>query len=232
MKGVSWNIYFDNYNIEERTLKIVELSSATNADIIMLQEVRYDISDMLIFKMRENNYILPEPDKQIRRVNEYGYSTLSFVKEEYCDAIVNIIDHIHTEMGRDILEVIINGFHIYNVHLESLAQSKVIREIQLSWLLNLVKTNRGVACGDFNIRDPITDEGVNELLTQNTYFAYRFHGRNYSARYDRVMYNPLIKCELQEYLGNDKCDIGYCSDHNGIVFTFNLYLTLNCTITI
>lgn len=231
MKGVSWNIYFNNYNIDERTKKIVELSTATSADVIMMQEVRHDILIMLISKMREKGYILPESDKQTSRVNKYGYNTLTFVKEKYYDAKVNIIEHIHTEMGRDILEVIINGFHIYNVHLESLAQSKMTREIQLNSLINLVKANRAIACGDFNIKDTIMEESVYELGTANTYFAYRFHRRNYSTRYDRVIYNPIVKCQLQEYLGNHKYDIGYCSDHNGLVFNFSLYLTINCSIT-
>lgn len=235
MKAVSWNIYFDLHNIKERTMKIIDLSVSTDADIIMFQEVRDDILDMLISEMKSRGYILPESNKQTCRIIKYKYSTLTFIKEKSPftqDATVNIIDYIHSKMGRDILEVVVNGFHIYNVHLESLAQSKVIREIQLSMLLNLVQANRGIGCGDFNIRDSIIDQGVSELPTQNTYFAYRFHGRNYSARYDRVVYNPVVKCELSEYLGNSKYDIGYCSDHNGIVFTFSLYLTLNYIITV
>lgn len=42
-----------------------------------------------------------------------------FVKEKYSNEKVNIIEHIHSEMDRDILEIIVNGFHIYNVNLES-----------------------------------------------------------------------------------------------------------------
>lgn len=230
MKAVSWNIYFDPCNIEKRTVKIIELSVATNPDIIMYQEVRDDILYLLISELKSAGYILPDFDKQTDRVYKYKYSTLTFVKEKYTNVTVNVIDHIYTEMGRDILEVIINGFYVYNVHLESLSQGKVAREIQLTTLLNLIKVNRAIGCGDFNLRDPIIQPDVYELPTDNTYYAYRFHGRNYSTRYDRVIYNPIVKCEVVQYLGNQKYDMGYCSDHNGIVFTFNLYLTLSCEI--
>lgn len=75
---------------------------------------------------------------------------------------------------------------------------------------------------------PGKDKDIQELPTYDTYFACRFHSRNYSTRYDRVIFNPIIKCELNGYLGNDKYDGEYCSDHKGIVFTLNLYLTITC----
>ena len=142
-----------------------------------------------------------------------------FVKNIYQNIIVNVIPFELTYTDRDILEIIINNTSIYNVHLESMnyKQFQEARQIQLTTLINLVKTKRSICCGDFNIKHSINN--IPELGTEHTYFSSRFNNGNYSERYDRVIFNDQLQCDLVGYLGNDKYEFGYCSDHNGIIFT-------------
>src|SRR5690606_15090312 len=99
-------------------------------------------------------------------------------------------------------------------------QFKKIRSDQLDTITNLVSENKSICCGDFNIRHKIKHNAILELPLSDTYFSNRFNHKNsYTAPYDRVIYNSSIRCKFISYLGNTQySDIGYCSDHNGVLF--------------
>lgn len=222
MKILTWNIFFETLNLKKRTCKIIELASETNVDVICFQEVRDQILSTMIELMSNCGFYLPSAQLQLHRITSFKYGTLTFVSNKFSNVEINIIPHIETYMDRDILETKIDGLSIYNVHLESTnsKQFKIAREKQLQSLIDLVKNGKSIACGDFNITYPIQNNYVNEIKLSDTYFSNRFTNSNFSANYDRIIFNNALNCEFLEYVGNTKFEFGYCSDHNGIIFEF------------
>lgn len=224
MKVLTWNIFFDTDKIVERTKKIIEISISTNSDIILFQEVRKSILDMMISLMNNGGYHIPCSDLQTKRVIYYGYSTLAFFKTCHQNVDINIIKYNLTYMDRDIMQISSNDITIYNVHLESMntKQFRDIRLQQLDLLLNLVKNKLSVACGDFNINENIVHNDILTLPLKNTYFRHRFHNETtFEASYDKIIYNKnnIRECKLIGYVGDILYEFGYCSDHNGILFS-------------
>lgn len=225
MKVLTWNIFFDKINIVERTRKIIEIAVNTKSDIILFQEVRFMVLDMVLNLMQSAGYFLPSQEIQTKRVKYFGYSTLSFVKSNTNSVDVKIIPYALTYMDRDIMEIKTQNVTLYNVHLESMntLQFKTIRSQQLNSLLCLMENKPAIACGDFNIVSDIYHDEISNAKSGNTYFSSRFNkNSSYEAPYDKIIYNKnFCSCDFLGHVGTDTYTFGYCSDHNGLLFNIN-----------
>jgi exonuclease III len=152
---LSYNIWFRDVKIEERTDSLIATILNHNPDIVCLQEVRPDVWDHLC-KTFNNMYFFCVPET----IRGYGVAILSKYK---------IIEHLSfpflkSRMGRELLIVkleLSDGKHIIvgNAHYESEFKiteenTEKINQYKKSYeLLNLLSesTNNIIFCSDTNI---------------------------------------------------------------------------------
>lgn len=163
---ISYNIWFDPYNWDNRCLELLNLLASRNADIVCLQEVTNDFYSFLLSSsfVQSNYSITYLPDNQ---KNWYDVVILS---RYYC---LGYVKKFVSRMGRRHVFIVIEdtsqnvALKIGTVHLESLNNSN-IRETQLfsaygdlendSYLSSGLKTNTeskkySFLMGDFNFTE-------------------------------------------------------------------------------
>lgn len=150
---LTWNIWFDNKNQKERTLRIIQIIKQLDVDIVCLQEVT--VSSHALIKSRLLGYQL----FQIFIEEGYEYGTCILCKKD----TVRVIDPYYydfpeTQMGRKILGCEIellkfgSNMHILTTHLESMWDNKDVRNQQFNVIKEVIADlDNLILAGDFNI---------------------------------------------------------------------------------
>lgn len=249
---LTYNVWFDNYNWDNRLKGILSILESKNADVVCLQEVtdrffRF-ITDQEFIKKTYKITIIPSQML-------CGYDVLILSKFE-CNAYVS---PFYSKMGRKLLYItIINNSNdlikIGTVHLESLNNSN-IRENQLKLSYDLLKSteleNKDFNCthafllGDFNFTEKEThlinnngfvDFGYEVVIKDNFNFSKWCTMKEMNGyphwRPDRVTYLSSSKSFTVthfEIVGKNKIEIldksnpvDTPSDHFGIYFECSL----------
>lgn len=174
LKIITYNIWFDKYNWENRLINIAKICETKNPDIICFQEVTDDFINFIFsLKFIQERYYITYIPSQLK--NWYDVAILSKYK---CNAY--IVPYI-SRMGRKLVYItLINNSNdlikIGTTHLESLNNSK-IRENQLLLSYDILdslesesigfKNTHSFLLGDFNFSEKentlITDQGYIDI---------------------------------------------------------------------
>ena len=98
---LDYNIWFDTYNMAERTMSLIDVIEDKKPDVILLQEVRPKIAEILDMALSKLGYVSHFPDA----INE-SYNCMIFSKYK----MRNIAWHPYTNsnMGRGLVTALIN----------------------------------------------------------------------------------------------------------------------------
>ena len=171
LKILTYNVWFDSYNWDNRCKAIFEICEEKSPDVICFQEVTNDFLNLLLsLKFIKDNYYITFPPNQLK--NWYDVIILTKFK---CNAYV--VPFI-SRMGRKLIYICIQNntteiIKIGTVHLESMNNS-MIRENQLISSFNILdskeienicfKNTHNFLLGDFNF-----SEKENKFIYENNY---------------------------------------------------------------
>lgn len=215
---MTYNIWFDNAYIKERTLKIVNIIKHKSPDIVCLQELTEGTFD-LIESQLGSIYQIFQAFKD--EGNPYG-TCIMCLRESV--SIIEDDDNPYyydynscTQMGRRVVgcEIEFKKFktlktprvHILTTHLESLKDNTDQRASQFDIIKTVIKGYKNcILTGDFNVcnsNEPIEKKITESKLTdcwiemgcphkiKYTYNAKKnknIHGSKYLNRFDRILY--------------------------------------------
>lgn len=240
---LSYNIWFKDVKLEERTESLIATIMTHNPDIVCLQEVRPDVWDHLC-KTFNNMYFFCVPEI----IHGYGVAIMSRYK---------IIEHLSfpflkSQMGRELLlakielpdgrRVIVGNAHYESEFKTSGENTEKINQYKKSYdLLNLLSesTPDVILCCDTNILDHeeplffpkdwkdswvVYDSPTHAQYTYDTYENpfLEYLKKVYRSRLDRILYRG-DKLNLQFFQLIKGID-GLCcpSDHFGVFSVFKL----------
>ena len=205
---MTYNVWFEEKYIQERTEKIIETIKLYEPDVICFQELTERSYEYLENKLTDIYYIF---QIFMSEKNPYGCgigckrSSVEIIQQPY------YYDYNNTKMSRRLIgcEVKIRGkhFHILNTHLESLPMNDHLRSLQFNTIKQVITPlSNVILCGDFNIiRD---DEQINSKIANSKLYdswiqigcpsriCYTYnHKKNsnikgkYQNRLDRIYYS-------------------------------------------
>ena len=243
---LTFNIWFDDRNLKERTSRIIDIISRHKPDLVCLQEVT-SVSFKLI-KHKLHDYEIFQVFEELE--NPYGCCILTKIKTiEVVDPYY--YDYPDTNMHRRIVgcEVKIRDtnyvFHVLTTHLESGSPEKDIRNRQFDIINEVIKDLENVIiAGDFNIcsnSEPVIQKiqkgnlsdcwvkmGCPSMLeyTYNGVTNQNIVGKT-KSRLDRILYKTSISLDPCKMLlvgtGQTNTEIYKPpSDHYGLLSNFVL----------
>lgn len=149
IKLLTYNVWFSDEYIDERSIALLGILKDSNADLMALQEVTYHFLQVLLMQewIRRDYYI---SDIKGDTFSAYGVILLSRfpVKTLYQFDLPS-----YMERKLILAELIVKGetFKVATVHLESMKESADVRAEQLSAIFPLLdNANSAVLMGDFN----------------------------------------------------------------------------------
>lgn len=249
LTALTWNIWFEQRNQKERTLRIIQIIKQLSPDFICLQEVT-PLSYNII-KSRLLDYQIFE----IFIEEGYSYGTCILCKKETVEVVdPYYYDYTDTQMGRRLVgcEVRLSKhggkkIHILTTHLESMWENKEVRNLQFDTIKEVIKDINEdiILAGDFNIcsvREPIewnlattklVDVWVECGCPSSIKYTYdskinkNLSGGNMRSRLDRIYYmsNSGMKSQSLKLVGLNSTSpniLEQPSDHFGLMTEFLL----------
>jgi len=237
LKVLTWNLWFDESQYDERVKHQFAIMKQLDADIVSLQEVLpLYLQKLSTEEWVRNNYFVSEFDgTQIR-----SYDTVLMSKIPLKQLNVHMI---HSYMSRKLYvgETELNNepTAITTVHLESLTKNSKIRKDQLGQIFTILKnTNNIFFFGDFNFCASIGEDPEFDPRFKDTWATLKGNefqptiGVNYPraevkpARVDRIYINSpsWVPVDIQ-LIGTNKIRQTvmksiYPSDHLGVLGVF------------
>ena len=210
---LTWNIWFDEQNILQRTLQLIEEIKQLNPDIIALQEVTEPISHILKRKLNYNFAGFPL---------EQTYDTLLLSKYEIQD--YNRILLPDSKMGRNLLLTNFTTlpFQVGTFHLESVFDKTSYKKInQLNYCEEITSEN-AILMGDtnFTTQYPKTNlKDVFQTISEPEYYKFTYDGKTNKnikskrqSRLDRIYTKKDYKIQEFYLTGTELQQ----SDHYGV----------------
>jgi len=236
---VSYNIWFDSRHIQVRLNKIIEMLGYMQPTIICFQEVTHATYPVLVESFVKQGYQSCYKDlEQFKKIAQIGYGVLTLSKLPIIS--VNFIPFIETSMGRYFsVAKLQNGIVIINTHLESLGTNYIVRQNQISQLIELMNI---IPISILTMDSNLTDK-KNDIFPQNEriYDAYIVDGSSkdkeytydcktnknvlykYQTRLDRIYYSNLKQLDFSLFGETEIPEIEVPpSDHYGIRMAFEL----------
>jgi endonuclease/exonuclease/phosphatase family metal-dependent hydrolase len=212
----------------ERLKLLINLLRETNADIICLQEVLFEIFAPIVMNMPEYKYIDLYPQRGYKEVVLYKNCELLFAEPIKLPSVMQ--RHLTAVTFSSNLKETVKEFkfNVITFHLESL-DSNDVRKQQIEILNNLVnKTDLPtICCGDTNLKkDEISLSDINKNYTdvwewkksdnEVTSHGDRYFGTDVKERYDRIWIKNLAVSHFA-LLGKNPINGIWISDHDGMV---------------
>jgi len=246
LKVLTWNLWFDESQYDERVKHQFAIMKQLDADIVSLQEVLpLYLQKLSTEEWVRNNYYMSEFDgTQIR-----SYDTVLMSKIPLKQLNVHMI---HSYMSRKLYvgETELNNepTGIATVHLESLTKNSKIRKDQLGQIFTILKnTNNIFFFGDFNFCASIGEDPEFDPRFKDTWPTLKGNefqptiGVNYPraevkpARVDRIYLNSpsWVPVDVQ-LIGTNKIRQTvmksiYPSDHLGVLGIFEYRPSANAS---
>jgi len=242
VKLITYNVWFSDKYVGERSKVIFQILNESDADIIALQEVTYHFLQLLLMQdWVQKDYFIS--DFKGNTFGAYGVVLLSRFPVKRLG-----LYQLPSDMERQLLlaEFIINNktLKLATVHLESMQDSADIRAEQLETIFPLLdEADNSVLMGDFNFCSSNLDENLNidgryddlweELRPKEIGYTLNSEINNMltlnlstsiQARYDRILFRQdktNWKCIDIKLLGDKPIpdlDVGvFPSDHFGLL---------------
>jgi len=237
LKILTWNVWFDESQYDERVKHQFQIMKALDADIISLQEVLPLYLQKLANEewVKQNYYISEFDGTQVR-----SYDTVLLTKIP--SKQLNVFT-LHSYMSRKLYlaetEVNNEPASFVTVHMESLAKSAKIRKDQLQQIFTILKQQQNVFLfGDFNFCTSVGEDQEVDPRYKDVWATLKGSefqptvGTNYPkaevkpARFDRLYLNSSswVPTDIQ-LIGGTKIRQTvmksiYPSDHLGVLGTF------------
>lgn len=244
---MTYNIWFDDKYIIERTNKIVQMIKNYGCDFVCLQEVRpntYQILKQELSKLYEifQSFI----------TENLAYGSVVMCKKGICTIVEPYYyDFPVTKMGRKLVGCEVSfkdpklNLHVMTTHLESMTGNADVRNQQFITIKEVIKDmSNYIIGGDFNICS--VKESVENNIAHSDIFdawiemgcpnniKYTFDSKTnpnitgrYQSRLDRILYNfetPVSgKIKSLELIGTNITSNEITvppSDHYGLIATF------------
>jgi len=228
MRLLTYNIWFDHYRRDFRTLGVCREILNEEADIISLQEVTEE-SFKILQKYLGKKYYFSKP------LLEQSYDVLLLSKYPIIESVLQPFTNKESQskMARNIHYILVENnnvlYKIITIHLESDYRSR-IKYHQLYEIFNNVKDEKNVIImGDTNLPDEIDlpiyikdvwiEDGQKEEI-KNT-FDYtkndQINGK-FKSRLDRIYLSKDLHVNNLKMIGQEKImNEAYISDHFGLL---------------
>lgn len=220
MKIISWNIYFDVFEIKNRTENICKEILKYDPDVICLQEVSY-FSWIIIKEILCKYYQSAFENPYKNNTSSRTYGEVILTKFEIKDKGFFKLNSLQGRVCSWIdIEYNNKLIRINTSHLESFRdeKSKKIRQIQLNEICENNKELNWIWIGDSNLDNTENHDMCNTPF--NTYFSNRYHTNNFEHSYDKVWFSDVFQLENITYIGENKVNGIWLSDHNGLLVIF------------
>jgi endonuclease/exonuclease/phosphatase family metal-dependent hydrolase len=207
---VSYNIFFDEINLQDRIENIVKWLLEQEFDVIALQEVS---SKMLAEKWLENLFQKYWLDERLITLVEQGYGCLLLIHKKYPKPTYGMFS-LPSNMGRYVIGATIKDTLFLTTHLESLYQNKNKRDQQLELIFSKTKNSKRVLLGmDSNWIGKLPVGELKEVWDKPplTWFQHRFGAKKNSKAFDRFMYKNVAVIEAKSV------SLPSWSDHDPII---------------
>lgn len=135
---LSWNVNNDYRGIHARINQILDLISASNADVLGLQEIIPKVYDLLYNKLK-NYYTI-----SVKQNKSYFSMMISKFK---CP--IKICDFATTGMNREFLMQKTDEVSFISTHLESMPTNKYVRKLQADQISEQIR-GPAIVFGDTN----------------------------------------------------------------------------------
>jgi tyrosyl-DNA phosphodiesterase 2 len=246
---LTWNIWFADTDSNIRLKNLIDRILLLQPDIICLQEVRTEIIRNLITNLQspyQYYCIILQGNKNpkndfygtslVSKQNNINYSNVIFSRFPLANK--KLIEFPSSRMGRNIImstfEINKNEFCILTSHLESefkdFNPTKILQFNQIINMINSMKINNVIFCGDTNIISndekyitsyPLID--AYNLSDKKVTYTYNYKTNDYinkklQERLDRVIYKLNDEWKQIDYKVIDGNNI---SDHHGVLVTWN-----------
>lgn len=213
---LTWNIWFEEKWLKERTLRIIGIIKDLSPDLVALQEVV--AASLALLKAHLPQYHL----FQVFVEEGAAYGDAILCKRATVDVVEPYYyDYPETQMGRRLIGCEISmktgqreKMHFLTTHLESMWTNAEARNLQFGVIQSIIAEHKNVIlCGDFNIanngeavertiagtdlKDAWTEIGCPSAIkwTYNGEMNKNINGK-YKARYDRIYYRFRFKSKL------------------------------------
>lgn len=150
---LTWNIWFSQKNMVERTMRIIQHIKSLSPTVLCLQEVT-EVSYNMLSERLADYFIF-----QVFITERQSYGTCILCKKAETEIIEPYYyDYPDTQMGRRLVgceikwKGIANSIHVMTTHLESMWENTDIRNLQFEVVKEVIKNYPNVIlAGDFNI---------------------------------------------------------------------------------